>query len=90
MLVVMKKYNDMKNDLMEGNKLKGKDVMQMSEEELRQWEIDNGVTGYDILRMPGCPRQLPTARSMTQARNDYYHLLPTLIQWYNQTNLAGD
>lgn len=51
-------------------------------DELKKWENDNGITGYDILKIPGCPYNLPKARSMTQARNDYYHLLPTLIQWY--------
>lgn len=60
-------------------------IYAMTVEELIQWEIDNKVNGYEILNMPDCPHRLPTARSMTQARNDYYHLLPSLIIWYNST-----
>lgn len=49
--------------------------------ELNEWEEKN-ISGYDILRLPGCPHSLPKARSLTQARDDYYHLLPNLIHWY--------
>lgn len=63
-------------DIVEGNNKRDAD--------LKKWEEDNKITGYDILKLPGCPYSLPTARSMTQARGDYYHLLPNLISWYNK------
>lgn len=57
---------------------------------IKKWEKDNRISGYDILRMPGCPYKLPTARSMTQARDDYYHLMPNLISWYEKNDKHGN
>lgn len=53
--------------------------------EIKAWEAKTGISGYDILRMPNCPYKLPTgAKSMTTAAIDYYHLMPTLIDWYEK------
>ena len=43
------------------------------------------ITGYDILRLPDCPYNLPKARSMTQAGIDYRTLEPALFAWYQKT-----
>lgn len=43
----------------------------------------DGLTGYDILKLPGCPITLPSARSMTQARIDYEQHEADLFNWYN-------
>lgn len=51
----------------------------------------DGMTAYDILhKYPDCPG-LPRARSMTQARIDYYHYQDGIIQWYidNVKNLKS-
>lgn len=42
----------------------------------------DGLSGYDILKMPQCPIKLPTARSMTQARIDFEHLEDSIFEWY--------
>ena len=45
-------------------------------------ELVDGLTGYDILRMPGCPITLPMATSMTQAALDMASAEPRLKAWY--------
>lgn len=42
----------------------------------------NGLSAYDILKMPECPIKLPSARSMTQARLDFNHYEDSIIDWY--------
>jgi len=37
---------------------------------------------YEILKMPGCPVKLPTARSLMQAAYDLDHLKPRIKEWY--------
>jgi len=56
----------------------------MESKEIIEGKISD-TQAYEILRMPGCPIQLPTARSMTQAKIDLDHLKPKIIKWYNST-----
>lgn len=44
--------------------------------------IVDGKTGYEILKMPGCPIKPPKARSMTQAAVDMHSLELSLAKWY--------
>lgn len=49
----------------------------------------DGLTAYDILRLPNCPIKLPVARSMTQASIDYKHIEPRVFEWYEKNKAQG-
>lgn len=46
------------------------------------------VQYYEILKIPGCPLRLPTAKSLMQAARDLDHLKPRLKEWHNEQTLS--
>lgn len=47
----------------------------------------DGKNAYEVLReCKDCPIQLPSARSMTQAKIDYESRAQGIVDWYNQNH----
>lgn len=48
----------------------------------------DGLTAFDILRIPGCPLQRERPDNVKGARKDYHDLEPAAFRWYDNHGKA--
>lgn len=48
----------------------------------------DGLTAFDILRIPGCPLQRERPDNVKGARKDYHDLEPAAFRWYENHGKA--